>query len=160
MNRSFKQDYKQGKENEDMIFNYLKDNIKSFRGKQIEDNFSSYDIIDTKNKYFIEVKSRTYSSDFFSDWMVGRDKINMCDKLKRKQEYKNYKFMLINIFTDKIKYVIIEDLENDEYRFSKFQRKNRSDKRDVLKKYMYIDSESFEDIDNYKSRRFIKIIRK
>lgn len=155
--RSFKQDYKNGKENEERLFNYMENNIQNFDGYLEKNKFECYDIVDTKNKYFIEVKQRQYNKGCFKDWLIGYDKIEKYELIKELHpQFKKYKYMFINSFVDGDYFVIIDNLNDTDYSLSNFQRTERIDKNDIRKKYMFINDNCFKPIHKYKKRIFKK----
>ena len=90
------------------------------------------DGIDKNNKVICEIKTRSCNKDKYEDTMVGQDKIDFA-----KENYADYKFLLIFQFDDGIYYYEYSD--NDNHRQSLGGRSDRG--RPEFKQYCFISKD-------------------
>ena len=155
--RSFKQDNKDGINNEKRILNILKEKFND-TDNQIrlnKDIYGFYDIIDDLNKRFYEIKKRNYDFSCFNSWMIGLDKYKKFKKLKKnnKEKYLGYSLYLIQSNKDNDYYCLLS--KKRVLNIQNFQRDARVDHIDIKKKYLYIDSKFFKCLDELKKNKNI-----
>lgn len=118
-------DYIFGKDNENKLFNIIKNNF-DLNLKQTQQKYNLFDFI--SDKFIIEMKSRRINSNTYNEVFISYNKItNFINSIN----YDNKKLILIFNFLDKIMYIIydknlfdtfkinIQNTRNDYYKVDK-----------------------------------------
>jgi hypothetical protein len=146
--RSFKEDYKNGIENEKRILQILKNKFNDTEDQIIlnKNPYGFYDIEDKINKRFIEIKQRNYKLNKFDDWMLPFSKIIKFREIKKDKRYLKYSFYYIQCNLDDDYYCLLNSKKINKIKYHK--RADRIDKTDTNQKYIFIKTLYFKTLKN------------
>lgn len=109
--------YTFGKMNESQLFNKIKEYFDVNDLKMTNNRYADFDYVSSNNIF--EMKSRKVLSNKYSEFMLSYSKIIRFNKIYKD----NYKFIIIVVYLDKIKYIIY-----DKILFDTFQKRMVYDK--------------------------------
>ena len=119
-------DYIFGKNNENKLFNIIKNNF-DMNLKQTEYKYNLFDFI--SDKFIIEMKSRRVNADTYNEVFISYNKItNFINSIN----YNKKKLILIFNFLDKIKYIIYDKNLFDKFKINIQNTRNDYNKIDKV----------------------------
>jgi hypothetical protein len=119
-------DYIFGKNNENKLFNIIKNNF-DMNLKQTEYKYNLFDFI--SDKFIIEMKSRRVNADTYNEVFISYNKItNFINSIN----YNKKKLILIFNFLDKIKYIIYDKNLFDTFKINIQNTRNDYNKIDKV----------------------------
>lgn len=129
---SYKTDYEFGKSNEENVYNQIVKRWDNREIKKTTEKYSPFDFYCDKYKY--ELKSRKCNYSTYPTTMISTEKLG------------NYKLYLLFSFTDGLYYIKYKKSLFKTFESKPFQRKGRTDIKDIQYNFIYIPIEYLKKI--------------